>query len=538
MSVMNRYATPVCQFTQFKATKVLEELAKTPFDLTKAGNVTPDRIKAMWTEAAGIRMIYAMQRLDDKVLKALEELATEANALEKMKDMQAGEITNCLENHASENRAVLHTAMRDLFDKPQTAAAAMDATKRAKAEHAKLEAFCKELDGLDFTDMVMVGIGGSDLGPRCLYLSLEAYRRPDRRCHFISNVDPDDAADVLRGLDLKKTLCVVVSKSGSTLETLSNEEIVRRAFKDAGCNPDEHMIAATGEGSPMDNPERYRKSFYIWDYVGGRFSTTSMVGGVGLSFALGYDGFKRVLKGCHEMDRVALNPNIKENLPLLLALIGIWNHNFLNYPTLAIIPYSQALHRFAAHLQQCDMESNGKCIDRKGQSCDFSTGPIVWGEPGTNAQHSFYQLIHQGTDIVPLDLMGFSECQRGVDMEVQGTSSHEKLCANLLAQSLALATGQDDENPNKVFPGNRPSTLILAKKLTPEIMGALWALYEHKIAFQGFIWDINSFDQEGVQLGKVLAKKVLGRIQHRRDPSAKAETCELGDALVDHLMDL
>lgn len=267
----------------------------------------------------------------------------------------------------------------------------------------------------------------------------------------------------------------------------------------------------------MDNPARYLACFYMWDFVGGRYSATSMVGGVTLGFLLGFHGFKEILRGAHEMDRHALTAKPEANLPLLSALLGIWNRNFLGYPTVAVIPYSQALLRFPAHLQQLDMESNGKRIDRTGHPTDFSTGPILWGEPGTNGQHSFYQLIHQGTDIVPLEFIGFHKSQYGHDLEIQHTTSQQKLLSNLFAQSIALAIGQKNKNPNKVFPGNRPNRILLAERLTPHVLGALLAYYEHKVAFQGFIWNINSFDQEGVQLGKTLATKMLGLFGGKRD---------------------
>ena len=391
------------------------------------------------------------------------------------------------------------------------------ATVQAREQLAKLQEFLAELDSAQltneqgelFTDLLHIGIGGSDLGPRALYLALAAYRLPGRRVHFISNVDPDDAAAVLEGLDLSRTLVNVVSKSGITLETLTNEELVRAAFQRAGLDPARHFVAVTGQGSPMDNPARYLRSFYMFDYIGGRYSVTSMVGAVMLSFALGYDAFRQVLQGAQAFDVAAEERDIRRNIPLLLALLGIWNRNFLGCDSLAILPYSQALVRFTAHLQQCDMESNGKSITRQGATVSYPTGPIVWGEPGTNGQHAFYQLIHQGTTVVPVEFIGFRRSQFGEDMLIQGTTSHEKLLANLLAQSLALAVGRPHDNPNRFFAGNRPSSVLLADCLTPYTMGGLLALYEAKIVFQGFIWNINSFDQEGVQLGKLLATRLL-----------------------------
>jgi glucose-6-phosphate isomerase len=276
--------------------------------------------------------------------------------------------------------------------------------------------------------------------------------------------------------------------------------------------------------TPMDDPRRYLERFYLWDYVGGRYSATSMVGGLLIAFGVSYEAFHELCKGAHAMDVAALNKNLDENPALMLALIGIWNHNFLSYPTVAVIPYSQMLFRFPAHLQQCDMESNGKSTTVDGKKCSFETGPIIWGEPGTNAQHSFYQLIHQGRAIVPMEFIGFAESQSGVDFEWQGTTSQQKLLSNLFAQAIALAKGQKNKNPNKNFDGNRPSALIIGKKLTPYSLGALLALYEHKIAFQGFIWGINSFDQEGVQLGKVLGEKCLELFRNEKSDFPLAET--------------
>ncbi len=259
----------------------------------------------------------------------------------------------------------------------------------------------------------------------------------------------------------------------------------------------------------MDDPSKYLASFYIWDFIGGRYSATSMVGAVTLAFVLGMDQFMDILKGAHEMDLVALKQKNEKNLPLLSALLGIWNRNFLNLPTVAIIPYSQALSRFVAHLQQNDMESNGKHIDKSGSPVTFETGPIIWGEPGTNGQHSFYQLIHQGTTTIPLEFLGFKKSQYGEDLEIQKTTSQQKLLSNLFAQSIALAIGQESDNPNKVFMGNRPNRILLSEKLDPYRMGSLLSYYENKVAFQGFIWNVNSFDQEGVQLGKKLANQII-----------------------------
>lgn len=311
---------------------------------------------------------------------------------------------------------------------------------------------------------------------------------------------------------MQRSLVAIVSKSGTTLETLANEMLVCNALKDAGLNPEDHCIAVTGKGSPMDDPGKYLESFYMFDYVGGRYSVTSMVGLVTLGFVLGVEAVSNFLRGAAAADREAENPDIRSNVPLLLALLGVWNHNFLGYPTVAVLPYSQALHRFPAHLQQCDMESNGKSINREGRSLRYKSGPVVWGEPGTNGQHAFYQLLHQGTEIVPAEFIGFRKSQRGLDITVEDTTSQQKLVANMCAQMVALAQGKLTDNPNTTFAGNRPSCLLISDKLIPETMGALLAIYEAKIVFQGFAWNINSFDQEGVQLGKVLAANLLSTL--------------------------
>jgi glucose-6-phosphate isomerase len=430
---------------------------------------------------------------------------------------------NRIEGHESENRQVLHFATRDVFadlPDPNPSPGTADAVKRAKGELAKLETFLGDLEqgrlknaeGKSFTDLVNVGIGGSDLGPKALYMAVLPYRLKDRRVHYVSNVDPDDAAQTLQTLDLSRTLVNVVSKSGATLETLTNETLVREAFLKKGLTPEKQFVCVTGEGSPMDNPARYLRSFYMFDYIGGRYSATSMVGGVSLGFALGYAQFRDILRGAREMDLCALNADPNKNLPLLGALLGLWNRTFLGHHTLAVLPYSNGLVRFAAHLQQLDMESNGKGIDRDGKFTEYATGPIVWGEPGTNGQHAFYQLIHQSRTVVPCEFIGFRQSQYGQDIDVKGTTSQQKLLANLLAQSLGLAGGQKSDNPNKFFPGNRPNSVLIADKLTPKTLGALLAYYENKVAYQGLIWNINSFDQEGVQLGKLLANKLIDHL--------------------------
>lgn len=506
--------------------KKLISLAKAPPDLT-SGALTTERIQAMQTAAAGWRCVYAFQRIDDAVLTSLMGLCRERKMLEQMDAMQRGERVNWIEGVTSEERPALHTAMRDIFDRRPFA---QETVKKAVLkEHEKLKKFINN-HAKQFDEMVVIGIGGSELGPKALYEGLALYRRSNTRVHFIGNVDPDDVTVALQGLDLRRTVVVVISKSGTTLETVTNEAFLRHIYKKKKLNDEKHFISITMPGTPMDDKRKYLECFYVWDYVGGRYSATSMVGGLLLSFAVGYEHFRELLKGAHTMDVVAREKNAKKNLPLLVALIGVWNRNFLAHPTLAIIPYSRMLHRFPAHLQQCDMESNGKHIDRKGRVVPFSTGPVIWGEPGTNAQHSFFQSIHQGTDIVPLELIGCNTMQGGLDFEWHDTTSQQKLLSNLFAQALALAQGKKSDNPNKQFFGNRPSLLLLTEQLTPYALGALLALYEHKIAFQGFLWGINSFDQEGVQLGKVLAEQMIELFQAKK--RRKRYTFPLGEALL------
>jgi glucose-6-phosphate isomerase len=512
-------------FTETTAYHELTELAKCPYDLTGIRALqNNERLSRYVCRSRLIDLHYGTERLDDRVLAALQKLADELQLVEQFKMMRRGAFLNNIEGVESETRQVLHTACRDLFEPPP---AEPSATGEAKKELTKLRQFLQDIDsgavcnrlGERFETMVHVGIGGSDLGPRSIYEALRGYSLAGRNVHFIANVDPDDAARVLAGVNLERSLVTIVSKSGTTLETLTNERLVRDALQRRGLDPTQHCISVTGAGSPMENPGNYLRSFLMFDYIGGRFSSTSMVGAVMLGFSLGYERLTEFLAGASAVDRLAEEQQLQKNLPLLLALIGVWNRNFLGHETLAVLPYSQALHRFPAHLQQCDMESNGKSIDRLGRVVPYETGPIIWGEPGTNGQHAFYQLLHQGTVVVPAEFIGFKHPQRDLDLQVEGSTSQQKLVANLLAQVIALAAGQVSDNPNRNFPGNRPSCLLMADKLTPKVMGALLAVYEAKIAFQGFTWNINSFDQEGVQLGKQLATTFLEAMSN--DPGSR-----------------
>ena len=355
-----------------------------------------------------------------------------------------------------------------------------------------------------------------------MYLALENWAKVNNtfkmEAKFISNVDPDDAAAVLNTIDVEHSIFVLVSKSGTTLETLTNESFVKDALKNAGLDPAKHMAAVTSETSPLAKSADYLAAFFMDDYIGGRFSSSSAVGGAVLSLAFGPEVFAQFLDGAAEADKLATSKNLLENAAMLDALIGVYERNVLGHLCTAVLPYSQALSRFPAHLQQLDMESNGKSVNRYGEPVNYVTGPVIFGEPGTNGQHSFYQLLHQGTDIVPLQFIGFKDNQCGMDMDIQDSTSQQKLCANVVAQIVAFACGKDDADANKKFEGGRPSSIIIGDQLNPASMGALLAHYENKIMYQGFTWNVNSFDQEGVQLGKVLAKKVLA---HETDGALK-----------------
>ena len=474
--------------------------------------------------AAGMSYNYAAKAVDDEIIEVLKELAGEMNLSGKFEELYNGEVIN-----TGEKRMVLHHLTRGQLGKNVTADG-VDKREFYLGEQKKIAEFADKVHsgeivngaGEKFTTVVQIGIGGSDLGPRAMYLALENWAKKNgcfkMEAKFISNVDPDDAAAVLASVDVAHSIFILVSKSGTTLETLTNESFVKDALKKAGLDASKHMIAVTSETSPLAKSSDYLQAFFMDDYIGGRFSSTSGVGGAVLSLAFGPDVFARFLNGAAEEDKLAAKKDLTENPAMLDALIGVYERNILGYPATAVLPYSQALSRFPAHLQQLDMESNGKSVNRFGEPIDYVTGPIIFGEPGTNGQHSFYQLLHQGTDVIPLQFIGFRENQAGVDVDIQGSTSQKKLCANVAAQIVAFACGKDDENKNKNFEGGRPSSIIIGDQLTPEALGALLSHFENKVMFQGFVWNINSFDQEGVQLGKVLAKKVLA---HETDGALK-----------------
>ena len=497
-------------------------------DLTKAmaGEAGTERVAGYQVPmAAGLTFSYAAKQVDDGILQGLKALAKEAQLAGKFEELYNGAVIN-----TGEKRLVLHQLTRGQLGK---AVVADGTDKRAfyTEQQQKIAAFAGKVHsgeitnekGENFTTVCQIGIGGSDLGPRAMYLAMENWARKNgafrMEAKFISNVDPDDAAAVLASLDASRTIFVLVSKSGTTLETLTNEAFVKDALKNAGLDASRHMIAVTSETSPLASSSDYLAAFFMDDYIGGRYSSTSAVGGAVLSLAFGPEIFDRFLQGAAEEDRLAAEKDPLKNPAMLDALIGVYERNILGYPATAVLPYSQALSRFPAHLQQLDMESNGKSVNRRGEPVDYPTGPIIFGEPGTNGQHSFYQLLHQGTDIIPLQFIGFVNNQAETDVVIQGSTSQQKLCANVAAQMVAFACGKQDDNRNKHFAGNRPSSIIIGEKLTPEALGALLSHFENKVMFQGFLWNLNSFDQEGVQLGKVLAKRVLA---HETDGALKA----------------
>ena len=509
-----------------KSYQELKDTARVNLAEVMSGENGAERVKTYSVPMAeGMAYNYAAKAVDDNVLAVLAKLAKEAQLTEKFAALYNGEVIN-----TGEKRLVLHQLTRGQLG---DAVVADGVDKRAfyVEQQKKVAEFANKVHageitnaaGEKFTTVVQIGIGGSDLGPRAMYLALENWAKKHdtfkMEAKFISNVDPDDAAAVLASIDVAHSLFVLVSKSGTTLETLTNESFVKDALAKAGLDASRHMVAVTSETSPLAKSDDYLTAFFMDDYIGGRYSSTSAVGGAVLSLAFGPEVFDRFLAGAAAEDVLAKKENLLENPAMLDALIGVYERNVLGMGCTAVLPYSQALSRFPAHLQQADMESNGKSVNRFGEPVDYVTGPVIFGEPGTNGQHSFYQLLHQGTDIVPLQFIGFKNNQCGVDVDIQDSTSQQKLCANVVAQMVAFACGKEDENRNKYFAGGRPSSIIVGDQLTPETLGALLSHFENKIMFQGFVWNLNSFDQEGVQLGKVLAKRVLA---HDTDGALKA----------------
>ena len=486
------------------------------------------RGERMTLEAAGLYLDYSKNRITDETLRLLLELAEQSGLRDRIDAMFRGDKIN-----VTENRAVLHTALRA----PRDASIMVDGHDVVPDVHRVLDRMADFADrvrdgewrgytGKPIRNVVNIGIGGSDLGPMMAYEALRRFAKPELNLGFVSNVDATDFVQTTRDFDPAETLFVVSSKTFTTLETLTNAHSAR-AWCLAALNDDaaiaKHFVAVS------TNAEEVSKfgidtanMFEFWDWVGGRYSYDSAIG-LSLMVGVGPANFRDMLAGMHAMDVHFRSAPFEANLPVLLGLIGIWYNNFFGAQTHAVLPYSQYLWRLSAYLQQLDMESDGKHVDLEGRHVDCQTGPIVWGQPGTNGQHAFYQLIHQGTKLIPCDFIGF--CQA-----LDPLGDHQDLLmANVFAQTEALAFGKTAEEvaaegvpaaqvPHRTFEGNRPTNTILADQLSPEILGKLIAMYEHKVFTQGTIWNINSFDQWGVELGKVLAMRIIPELQAEAEP--------------------
>lgn len=463
---------------------------------------------------------FSKQRVNDIITKELINLAKETRAKEKFSKMVSGQIVN-----VTENRAALHTATRDfthdhlLLDDLDVICEINRVNKQIKLFSKKVHANeIKGSTGKSFTDAVVIGIGGSYLGCEFVYTALKQSIDPLIDLHFLPNVDIDNFGQVIKAIDPETCLWIVISKSYTTTETLANLNQALLFLKDNHLDPLKHLVTVTAKGSPGDDSSNSSLgSFHMFDFIGGRYSVTSAVGGLALSLAFGFDIFNRFLKGCHTMDLHAVNAPEERNIPLTAALISIWNSNFLHYPAQAIIPYCSALSKLAPHVQQLYMESLGKGVTSDGQVLENQTGVIIFGEPGTNAQHSFFQLAHQGSPF-PIEFIGvINPGYNKIQAESNGVYNHQELWANMIAQGQALAMGKDDDNKARYFTGNRPSATILINKLTPESIGMLLAFYEARTVYEGFILGLNPFDQFGVELGKVLASDIRDQIRRKNN---------------------
>ena len=496
----------------------------------------PQRFERYSNEAAGLFLDYSKNRLDGRTLELLVALAKERGVEARRDAMFAGERIN-----NTEDRAVLHTALRA----PRGKALTVDGQDVNADVHAVLDRVKTFTDavrsgdwlghtGKPITDIVNIGIGGSDLGPKMVVLALRHYAHPRLRMHFVSNVDGHDMDAALSQVDPETTLFIVASKTFTTAETMMNAQTARAWFLQSASEEAlaRHFVAVS------TNTEAIKQfgidpanMFPFWDWVGGRYSVWSAIG-LPVALAVGFGYFSDFLAGAHELDEHFRSAPLEENLPTLLALVGFWNRQFLDCPSVSIAPYHQDLNRFPAYLQQLDMESNGKRVTRDGEAVDTPTCPAIWGECGTNGQHAYFQLLHQGTDVTPMDFIAALRPAHEMD------NHHTALLANCFAQSEAFIKGKTADEvradlqaqglapeeverltPHKTFPGNRPSNTILMERLTPATLGALIALYEHKTFVQGVLWNVNSFDQWGVELGKVLAKKIEAELAGEPQPA-------------------
>ncbi|MFF8815667.1 glucose-6-phosphate isomerase [Streptomyces pactum] len=483
----------------------------------------PGRAERYTLRVGDLHLDYSKHLITDETLRLLRELA-EATGVARLRDaMFRGEKIN-----NTEDRAVLHTALRA----PRSAAVRVDGKDVVPDVHAVLTKMATFSDrvrsgqwtghtGRPVRNVVNIGIGGSDLGPAMAYEVLRSYTARDLTFRFVSNVDGADLHEAVRDLDPAETLFIVASKTFTTIETITNASSAREwLLSGLGAGPEavaKHFVAlSTNAAKVAEFGIDTANMFEFWDWVGGRYSYDSAIG-LSLMLAIGPDAFREMLAGFHEVDEHFRTAPAEQNAPLLLGLLGIWYNNFHDAQSHAVLPYSHYLSKFTAYLQQLDMESNGKSVDRQGEPVTWQTGPVVWGTPGTNGQHAYYQLLHQGTKVVPADLIGFA--RPVADLPERFAAHHDLLMANLFAQGQALAFGKTAEEvaaegvsaelvPHRTFRGNHPTTTILAAELTPSVLGQLVALYEHKVFVQGAVWNIDSFDQWGVELGKVLAKRV------------------------------
>jgi glucose-6-phosphate isomerase len=488
----------------------------------------PHRGERFALDTVGIYLDYSKNRITDETIRLLLELAASAGLRERIDAMFKGEKIN-----VTEKRAVLHVALRA----PQDQSIIVDGVNVVPEVHAVLDKMADFSNrvrngawagytGKRMRTIINIGIGGSDLGPSMAYDALRYYSDRNLTMRFVSNIDGNEFVEATRDLDPAETLFVVSSKTFTTLETLTNAHSARdwcvRAMGSEQAVAKHFVAVSTNAAEVAKFGIDTANMFEFWDWVGGRYSYDSAIG-LSLMIAIGPDHFRAMLAGFHAMDEHFRTAPFERNLPVLLGLLGIWYNNFFGAETVAILPYDQYLGRLSAYLQQLDMESDGKHVDLQGRQVDYQTGPIIWGQPGTNGQHAFYQLIHQGTKLIPCDFIGFNQALNPLGRH------HDLLMANFFAQTEALAFGKTAEEvaadgvptfqvPHRTFEGNRPTNTILAERLTPETLGKLIALYEHKVFVQGTIWNINSFDQWGVELGKVLANRIIPELESARDP--------------------
>ncbi len=500
-----------------------------PIELRAAFAGDPGRATGLTFTVGDLVVDLSKHLIDRGVIERLVALAEARGLQERIASMFAGEPIN-----TTEGRAVLHVALRAAAD-DGFAVGGHDVVEDVHAVLDAMEEFSDRVrfgewrghTGKPIRTVVNIGIGGSDLGPAMAYRALRHYRHSEIDVRFVSNIDPAHLVAQLSDIDPAETLFVIASKTFTTLETMTNARAAKAWLVDAFGGDEsavaKHFVAvSTNAEAVADFGIDTANMFGFWDWVGGRYSFDAAIG-LPLMVSIGAGAFREMLAGFRAVDQHFKTVPFEQNVPVLLGLLGIWYRNVLGYPTYAVLPYSQDLDRFPAYLQQLDMESNGKRVTLDGSPVSVDTGPIVWGEAGTNGQHAFYQLLHQGTSVVPADLIGFLEATDDLD------GQHTLLMANLFAQAEALAFGKTAEEvaasgmaaelvPHRAFPGNRPTSVILAPKLTPSVLGQLVALYEHKVFTQGAIWGINSFDQWGVELGKVLASRIINELQSDRDP--------------------